>query len=82
MNAYQKGLNDGIRQAKKLITKDIRYIYGILAIVLLEMNNTEDEVISLLGAIQDRWITVTQSGQSVKEYLSEHLPFEIYQDIV
>lgn len=82
MNQYKQGFTDGLRQARKLVKEDIAAVYGMLSVILIESGNSEDDVQNLLAQIQDRWITVTQSGQSVKEYLSEHLPFEIYQDII
>lgn len=49
---------------------------------MLEMGNTEEEVTNLLAQTQERWVAVVESDQSVKEYLREHLPFEIYQDLI
>ena len=82
MNAYKKGVSDGIEQARKIVKNDIVSIYGIMACILLEMENTEDEVINLLSQIQERWETVTASDESMKDYLKRVLPFELYQEVV
>lgn len=79
MNGYKKGLTDGIRQAQKLVKKDISYLYGIMAVLLLEMGNTEEEVTSLMGQIEARWMEVTQSDESIEAYLERVLPFSIEQ---
>lgn len=82
MNAYKQGFSDGLKQARKLVKEDIASIYGIMNVILLEMGNTEEEVTNLLAQTQERWVAVVESDQSVKEYLREHLPFEIYQDLI
>lgn len=80
-NPYQQGLIDGINKAKRLVDSDIKGIYGIMAVVLLESGNTEESIIELMNQIQTRWNEVVQSDKTTEAYLEEKLPFELVQII-
>lgn len=80
-NPYLRGIDYGVQLARKTLQSDIKGIYGIMAVLLLESGNTEEEVTDLLEQIQYRWNEIVQSGYTVEEYLEDNLPFDLVQRI-
>lgn len=76
---YKRGLEDGINVAKKTVKNDIKSIYGMMAVIMLERGQSEDDVESMIIAIQDRWNSIASSGESLESYLREHLPIDMVQ---
>lgn len=78
---YQDGVKDGLHLAKNSFKRDIAQLYGMMCAVLIDEGNTEEDCLTLMAKIQERWISVADSEETVADYLERKLPFEIIQVI-
>lgn len=51
---YKQGLNDGINRAKRVIKNDIKSIYGIMALIMIETGTRQKK--------QKTWLCRYNSG--------------------